>query len=240
MVSVGTILYTLYARFVLFIILILIALPLLLCLLLPQRFLIDNKLFKIIAAFFYTACVKLSLLPIRYEGSTNFPNQPCIFIANHQSGFDIPLLGYLLKNRTHIWVAWEELSKGWLLRFILNRNALLVDVSTSLKGMRSLIKCINGVKNKPWDIIIFPEGARYTDGEIHNFFGGFAILSQKTNRPVIPIKITGVQKVYPPHTFWIYYHPITITIGAPLEQMSHESLEVFTERAYNWFITSKD
>ena len=104
-----------------------------------------------------------------------------------------------------------------------------------MKGMRTLLQTINTLKEKPWDVVIFPEGGRYTDGKLRDFFGGFILLATKLDRPIVPIKITGVQKVYPPHTFWIYYYPITVTIGAPLIRNANETDDMFKERAYNWF-----
>lgn len=236
MVGIGTILFTLIARLLLIIFLIFLAPFLLICLLFPQKLLVDNWFFKIVSRLFYWFCVRCSFLPISYHGLENIGHEPAIIICNHQSSFDIPLIGYALGNRTHLWLAWAALAKSALLRFILPRNSILVDMSSPVQGMRTIVQAIQVVKTNPWDLIIFPEGGRYTDGQVHEFFGGFALIAKKINRPVIPIKIMGVNQVYPPHTFWIYYHPITVIIGKPFHIIPDETEEAFKQRIYQWYL----
>jgi 1-acyl-sn-glycerol-3-phosphate acyltransferase len=236
MITMTTILFTLLTRFLLVIFLIFISIPLLLCLLLPRRLLVNNKIFSILSQLFYWFCIKFSFLPITIKGIKNIPDEPVIIVANHQSSFDIPLIGYILGSRIHVWLAWAQLTQTSLLRFILTRNSLLVDMSSPTKGLRTLIQAINTLKDTSWDLIIFPEGGRYTDGSIHPFFGGFSVIAKKLKRPVIPIKIIGVNKVYPPNTFWIYYNPITVIIGKPMIMQLEESDKDFTNRVYQWFI----
>ena len=186
--------------------------------------------------FFYWASLKCALVPIRYHGLKNIPAQPCIIVANHQSSIDIPLIGSALKNKPHIWLSWAELAKAPLLRFIVPRISVLVDMTSPIRGLRTLLQAIDVVKKHSWDLIIFPEGGRYTDGKIRPFFGGFAVIAKKVGRPVVPIKIIGAEKVYPPKTFWAYYHPITVIVGEPMIMQPEETEEAFKDRVYNWFV----
>ena len=50
------------------------------------------------------------------------------------------------------------------------------------------------------------------------------------------MRIFGANKVYPPHTFLIYYHPIKVVVGKPMHMQENESDEQFKERVYQWFI----
>ena len=236
MPRLATVFYTLYARLLLIVVLLLLAIPLGICLLLPSKLLVDNRLFKEVVRFFYWSCIKCSLLPITYSGLENIPATPCIIAANHQSSFDIPLVGYAMGAKPHIWLAWSELARSLLLRFMLPRNAILVDPASPIGSMRSLIHALALIKAKPWDLIIFPEGARHTDGAVHEFFGGFVLLAKKIERPVVPIKIQGASTVYPPDTFWIYYNPIKVTIGQPMSIQPDETDQLFKQRVQNWFL----
>ena len=119
------------------------------------------------------------------------------------------------------------------------RIAVLVDVSSPIKAGRTLLQAINVVKSEPWDLVIFPEGGCHTDDKIHPFFGGFALLARKINRPVLPVKIIGVNKVYPPKTFWIHKHPITVIIGPPMEICAQETEQEFKDRVQQWFINTQ-
>jgi len=117
---------------------------------------------------------------------------------------------------------------------------VLVDMSSPMKGMRSLIEAIKVINNKKMHVIIFPEGGRYTDGKVHDFFGGFVILARKTGRPVVPIRIFNANKVYPPNTWLANYAPITVVIGERMYIGEHETDEAFKNRVFDWFIQTKE
>lgn len=235
MVTIYTILHTVLSRFLLVFFFLFISVPLIVCLLLPKKLLVNNKVFMFVTQLFYWFCIKFSLVSITYKGLNNIPDEPCIIVANHQSSFDIPLVGAALRGRPHIWLSWAELAKGPILQFIVPRVSVLVDMTSPVRGLRTLIQAIEIVKKHSWDLIIFPEGGRYTDGSVHNFFGGFAVIAKKVNRPVVPFKIIGVQKTYPPHTFLIFNYPITVIIGKPMMIEPNETEQAFKERVYHWF-----
>jgi 1-acyl-sn-glycerol-3-phosphate acyltransferase len=235
-ITAFNVIHTLVSRFLMVILFIVIVIPLSLCLFSRKKLLVDNKLFMFIQQFFYWGSLKCLLVPIHYKGLKNIPEQPCIIVANHQSSMDIPLVGCALKNRPHVWLTWADLAKAPLLQFIVPRVSVLVDMASPMKRLRTVIQSINIVKKHDWDLIIFPEGGRFTDGSVHPFFGGFALIAKKVDRPVVPIKIIGANKVYPPETFWAFYHPITVIIGQPMVMLPDETEEAFKARVYNWFV----
>lgn len=233
---VGRLLRTLASRFLLLVIMILFAVPVLIYTLLPARWRYNSKLFYGITHLFYLAVLKCSFLPIEYVGLENVPQEPVIFTANHQSSFDIPLVGKLAGGTSHVWLALAYLMKAPMLRFILPHVAVLVDTSTPWKAVRSLLQVIDLVKKHKLHIMIFPEGGRYTDDRIHDFFGGFAILAKRTARPVVPVYIHGINKVYPPNAFLVRQHPVKVIVGKPFIYKEKESDELFKQRVYQWFV----
>lgn len=236
MTSLKTLIHTVWIWLMLAVLIVLISLPLLVFLLLPERFLVKNRGFIWLSRFFYWYCITFCLFSISYKGTQHLLAQPCIIVANHQSSFDIPLIGYILKDKPHIWLAWAQLQKLPLLKPFIQRVALLVDVSSSHKAARAIVESIAVLNMHPWDLILFPEGGRYTDEKVHPFYSGFAIIARKTQRPVIPINITGVNKVYPPNTWVIQEYPINVEIGPPFILEKDESDDAFKQRVYQWFI----
>jgi 1-acyl-sn-glycerol-3-phosphate acyltransferase len=214
--------------------------PALIILPLPSRWRYQNKFYYRFADFFYRAVLKATLLPIHFIGENNIPSTPAILVGNHQSSLDIPLIGVLVKRYPHIWLAKTELLESPILRFILPRVTILVDMSTPLKGMKSLIEAIRVMNGYHMHAIIFPEGTRYTDGSVHHFYAGFAMLAKKTGRPVVPFRIFGINKVYPPDTFLVHYHPVTVVVGEPMYIGQEETEEQFRDRVYAWFLEQKE
>ena len=85
-------------------------------------------------------------------------------------------------------------------------------------------------------MIIFPEGGRYSDGKVHDFLWGFAIIARKTGRPVVPVLIVDTYKVYPMGSFFVNYSPIKVIIGKPFVMLEQESDEAFIKRVHAWFL----
>lgn len=234
--KIGTILRTFFSRFLLLLIVIVFFVPIMIFICIPARYRYDSKVVFWVVNLFYRAIFTFSLLPIKFVGAEHIPDEPVIFVANHQSSLDIPLVGALANKKSHIWLAKQELMQSPILRWILPIFTVLVDMSSPKKAVHSLRKIIALVDGKNRHVMIFPEGGRYTDGVVHEFFGGFVVLAKKTGRPVIPVCILGVDKVYPPDSFLVYWYPITVIVGKPFVYQEGDTDEAFKQRVYKWFL----
>lgn len=232
----GKVSRTIFSRLLLIFISIVFAPLFLVMFIVPKRWLMQSSVFFTFVQLFYHLVLKASLVPIIFEGKEHLPKEPAIFVANHQSSLDIPLIGALIGSHPHVWLAKEELMEAFFLRMILPRMAVLVDPTSPRKAMRSLLEIIKLVNGSGAHLMIFPEGTRYTDGQMHEFFAGFVILAKKTGRPVVPVRIFGVHEVYPPDQFWIHHHPIKVVVGEPMVIGETEDDEVFKNRVYAWFL----
>jgi len=216
-------------------VLVFIGTPCFLLTLLPARWRYDNRFFFWCSHIFYKAAVKTTMVPVTFVGKRNIPKKPAIFVANHQSAMDIPLIGLLLNKFPHIWLAKSELARSWLAP-IVRRMAVLIDMSTPYRGLRSLKKSIRLIKDKQRHAIVFPEGARHIDGNtVHKFFAGFAMMAKHANRPVVPIMIFDAYKVYPPGSFFVNRYPIKVVVGKPFHLQEGEDTAAFRDRVYLWF-----
>lgn len=235
-----SLLRTLLSRFFLLLFMIVYLPVLLLCMCFPQRILFKSKMFFLLCDGFYRYLVRFSFLPITFIGKENLPKEPAIYAANHQSSLDIPILGSLVHNKPHVWLATVDLLKSPILRFVIPRVAVIVDMLTPMKAMRSLLQVIKIVNGDKMNIMIFPEGGRYSDGTIHEFFSGFVILAKKTGFPVVPVRIFGLNRAYPRDSFVVHRVPIKVVIGKPMHYQEHETDEHFKDRVVAWFLEQKE
>lgn len=235
--NIGMIVRNLFSRFLLIVITIIFFIPIVIFICTPEKYRYRYPILFYPIHYFYVAILKGSLLPITYKGLENIPKDTAvIFAANHQSSLDIPLVGVLSKGVPHVWLAKAELMDSIFIRFIVPLISVLVDVTSPRNAMLSLRKILGIVNNHHRNLIIFPEGGRYTDGKIHEFFGGFVILAKKIGRPVVPVCILGIDKAYPPETFWVQWYPITVIVGKPFVYGENDTDESFKNRVYQWFI----
>lgn len=231
---------TLLSRFLLLIFMIIYCPVLLICMCFPQRTLFKSRVFFWVCDFFYRYLGFCSFLPITIKGEENIPHEPAIYAANHQSSLDIVILGKLVQRRPHVWLATVDLLQSPILRFVIPRVAVIVDTVTPMRAMRSLLQVIKIINGDKMNIMIFPEGARYSDGEVHEFFSGFVILAKKTGFPVVPVRIFGLDRAYPRGSFIVNRVPITAVIGKPMQYHEHETDEQFKDRVYQWFLEQKE
>ena len=204
---------------------------------LPERYRYDNRLFFFLLYWFYRSVIFFTFNPLYIEGEKNIQGvTPAIFVANHQSSFDVPVMGMLSRGASHVWLVLEYYVNTPVLGFFIRRMFVPVDRASQVKAARSLIKLIELLQEHKRNLIIFPEGGRYTDGTVHPFFKGFAVIAKKTGFPVIPVYLPYNGKIYPPYSFLIYRYPIKVIIGRPFIYEEEDTDESFKEKVYSWFI----
>lgn len=135
------------------------------------------------------------------EGLDNIPKDtPCVFVGNHRSYFDIPLLLAGL-DAPHGILAKEELEKIPLLsRWMRLLGCVFVrrdDVRASVKALNDATAIVEGGRS----FVIFPEGTRYKgeEGGMGEFKAGAFRIAVKTGAPVVPVAITGARALFESH-----------------------------------------
>ncbi len=161
--------------------------------------------------------VTLGHINIKADGLSRLdPNRNYIFIANHQSNIDIPVLVQSLKRFQLRWLAKKELLRvpffGWAMRaskhITVDRDDHL-NALTSLRVARERIEA--GIS-----IVIFPEGRRSTSGSLLPFKKGGFLLAVKAGVSVVPVTINGSGKLLPVGAWRLRRGTVEVVVGEPL------------------------
>ena len=139
---------------------------------------------------------------------------PCIYVANHQSFLDPPMIATLFEGEIN-YLARKTLMNHPIMNFALSHlNVIPIDQERPDPG--SILKVLRLVRSgKP--IVIFPEGSRCEDGKMHDAMPGIGlILGRLAGVPVQPIRIEGAYDCLPPHRSKLELHPITMSVGDPI------------------------
>ena len=138
--------------------------------------------------------LKTTGVRVRVEGLERItPGTTYVFVSNHQSIYDIPVIFASLPYQLRI-IAKASLARfpvlGWHLRrgghiFVDRRNP---DPSYILERWRSLLK--DGLS-----LIIFAEGTRSADGAVGRFKAGSFLLALQAGLPIVPIAVVGSRHV---------------------------------------------
>ena len=70
-------------------------------------------------------------------------------------------------------------------------------------------------------VIIFPEGTRSPDGQLHDFKAGAMLLAIKSGVPVVPVAITGTHEILPKGKLMMKPGLAQIRIGQPIETKNY-------------------
>lgn len=165
--------------------------------------------------WFIRLCTFLYVRGPRVEGRENVPKTGgAILVSNHLNNADPCIIPGALDRRI-ITMAKKEMFKwpgiSLVFRFI---GAFPVDrQGADIAAIREAQSVIHdGIL-----LLMFPEGTRSRDCQLHKGFPGTALVAYRTGAPIIPIAITGSENIPWP---WVFLRPfmgprITIRFGTP-------------------------
>lgn len=150
--------------------------------------------------FFLTYCDIFLGSSITFKNDYDLPlNRPIIFVANHQSMYDIPALIFFLRRYHVKFISKIELTKGipsisFNLKYGGGAN---IDRKDSKQAISEIIKLGRRMKENTWSTMIFPEGTRAKDGKMKSFqVGGIAtLLKIVPSALIVPVAIENSWKL---------------------------------------------
>lgn len=160
----------------------------------------------------------LALSRIKIVGNENInPQKSYIFVANHQSMFDIFLVyGYL--NAKFKWIMKQEIRNTPLLgKACESMGHIFVDRSNPMRAQKSLEAAKSRLLQGNNSIFLFPEGTRSANGKIGRFKRGAFTIARDLHLPIIPVTISGAYNVLPKNGWFITPGKITMTIHQPID-----------------------
>ncbi len=152
------------------------------------------------------------------EGLENMPDKPAVYVANHQSDWDILImLGCL--GCAHGLVAKESIKKIPVIRTWMEYlGCIFIDRDDPRKALRAINEAGKKIPEEGRSITIFPEGTRSKGEEILEFKNGAFKTAIKYNAPIVPISIDGTYKIMEANGgIWMKPAHILITVLPTIE-----------------------
>ena len=157
-------------------------------------------------------------MDIRVEGRENIPDKTCLFVGNHTSILDIPVIFYSADR--HIgFISKKEVLKVPVLSYWLERGKC---IALDRQNPRDAVRMISeGVKNlkEGYSMMIFPEGTRSLDGKTLPFKKGSMKLATKAKVPIVPVTIDASftsfeeNNKFKPSTITVTFHKAIETVN---------------------------
>lgn len=147
----------------------------------------DPWIKKLLRFFF-----KILRVPVDVEGAEKVdPKKTYLFMANHVSLFDVPLLGGFIpgfvrgveSERRNLWFFY-----GWVMGRIGNVSIERDNIHGSIQSIRRTGKILKEGKS----MIILPEGHRTLDGKLGEFKKLPFFLAKQAEKEIVPIGLSGL------------------------------------------------
>jgi 1-acyl-sn-glycerol-3-phosphate acyltransferase len=120
--------------------------------------------------------------------------KPILFVSNHQSNYDIPILLGVVPRQIGF-ISKIELKKMPIAgEWITEMNGVFMDRENPRQSLEA-IKEGSQKLQAGHSLIIFPEGTRSKGPIVNDFKGGSLALAKKANVPIVPIVIDGTYKI---------------------------------------------
>jgi len=142
------------------------------------------------------------------------PETTYVFVANHQSLFDIPVVFWWLPFQIRV-IAKESLGRvpfiGWHLR---RAGNVLVDRSNPDRV--AILATWRRLVTRGLSLIIFAEGTRSRDGRVGRFKAGSFMLAIETGIAVVPVSIAGTRDIMRRGHFVVRPGTVRLTVHEPI------------------------
>jgi 1-acyl-sn-glycerol-3-phosphate acyltransferase len=156
--------------------------------------------------------------------------QSCVFVANHASFYDVPVLFTALPTQLRImakatlgyvpFIGWHLARSGHVFVQRVNPGA-------------GIFKKMQKMARSGASLIVFPEAARTEDGELQAFKAGIFLLAIEHGLPVVPVTVAGTREVMPKGRLRVEPATVRVTVHPPIPTagMSRREARGLAERA---------
>lgn len=169
---------------------------------------------------------KILFIKVEVENSIKYEEgKQYIFMPNHVSFIDVPLFGaYLpfyanaLEAESHFsWKIYGKLIKAY--------EQIPVRRENPKSSIRSYEIAKERLKNHR-SIIVFPEGHRAIDGKLKNFKKLPFVFAKEAGVDIVPVGLSGVQKLSPKGTIWVKPSKVIIRYGEVIKYEEIQKMDI--------------
>ena len=164
-----------------------------------------------------------TLYRVRVEGVEHVPlDGPAIISGNHRSFFVSPLL-LAMTPRPVVFLGKAEYLDRWATRHLFPAAGMVPINRDARRASMAALETAAGLLADGRLVGIYPEGTRSRDGLLHRGHTGVAHLAVMADAPIVPVGITGSERVQPigsrmPRPF---RGPVVIRFGEPIRPSNY-------------------
>jgi 1-acyl-sn-glycerol-3-phosphate acyltransferase len=169
------------------------------------------------------ASMRLAGIRLRVEGAETIPAGVCVFVANHASNVDPPVIVAAIPRRVAV------LTKKQVFRIPIFATAMrvadFIPVDRAVpEAAAAAVDHAVGRMHAGVCYLVFPEGSRSIDGRLRAFKKGSFVMAIEAGAAVVPVSIAGSQRIMKKGEHFIRPGEVVVRFG-PAVKASEYSME---------------
>lgn len=164
------------------------------------------------------------------HGLENIPaDGPVILASNHLSFIDSMVIPIVVPRQIPFLAKAEYFKgtglKGRLTRWFFTSLGMVPVERGNARASLAALEVLEGVLKGGGAIAIYPEGTRSLDGKLYKGKTGVARLALNTGAPVIPVALTGTDRMQPVGRKVPRLRKVQVRFGAPLDFSRYQGVK---------------
>ena len=147
----------------------------------------DSPFYRWLSRWYIQLAVTLGRVRVHSKGLENIPRQGrFMLVCNHLSDIDPALLLYCFPKSQLTFISKQENRDMPLVGAVMHKlQCQMINRENDREALKTILKCIQIVKEDKASMGVFPEGYVSLDGKLRHFRGGVFKIAQKADVPIV-------------------------------------------------------
>nr|MBQ8243608.1 1-acyl-sn-glycerol-3-phosphate acyltransferase [Oscillospiraceae bacterium] len=158
----------------------------------------DSKFYRTVMHWYIAALIPLVRLEIRTRGLEKTPKEGrFLLVCNHQNESDPGILLHYFKSSQLAFISKRENKTMFAVgKFMHKTLCQLVNRENDREALKTILKCIQLIKEDKVSIGAFPEGGILVKDKLSHFRSGMFKIAQKANVPIVVCTLKGTSDLF--------------------------------------------
>ena len=158
----------------------------------------DSRFYRIVMDIYIEALISLVLVRLHTKGLEKTPKEGrFLLVCNHLFLADPGILLHCFRKGQLAFVTKKENQTMFVVGKIMHKIMCQpIDRENDRSALKTILKCIQLIKDDEVSIGVFPEGYTSKDGKLHHFRSGVFKIAQKTEVPIVVCTIQNTREIF--------------------------------------------
>lgn len=200
----------------------------------------DSKFYRVLTHLFLEMIITVGRIKIHCRGAEKLPaDGRFLLVCNHLSDIDPALLMHCFPKGQLAFIGKKETKDMFLIGAVMHKLLCqYINRENDREALKTILKCIQIVKEDKASIGVFPEGYVSLDGKLRHFRGGVFKIAQKAEIPIVVCTLQNSKQAMErvlklkPSEVWVHLVGVI-----PAEEIKGVNTTEIAERAYEMMIS---